>query len=138
MLSTMMMLMIAHQGGWVRRLIGHLLLRPPSFFQTTNISSLFSQKDAKVMHFFSKQRLSTESMKKGHTVFPDILFAQNTEICFTIFHFFRDRVHICPGVPPLWGFPHPRLPQRHLLPLHLLHRRGRPREQWLCRQQQGM
>ena len=76
---------VAHQGGWVRRLIGHLLLRPPSFFQTTNISSLFSLKDAEVMHFFSKQRLNTDSaMKKGHTVFPDILFAHNNiEICFT-------------------------------------------------------
>ena len=71
---------VAHQGGWVRRLIGHLLLRPPSFFQTTNISSLFSLKDAKVMHFFSKQRLNTDSMKKGHT---DILLAHNIEIIFT-------------------------------------------------------
>ena len=94
---------------------------PYSIFPTpqirgSNISSLFSQT---LMQFARK--LSDVQLKR----------------CLNYFLFSRDGVHLRLGVPPLRGLPHPRLPQRHLLPLHLLYRRGRPREQRLCSQQQG-
>ena len=96
-------------------------------------------------HFFQGQSLpqpwcptSTGFSPLFHMISPAFTLTFPEYFPTFTFTFSRDRVHLSLGVPPLRGFPDPRLPQRHLLPLHLLHRRGRPREQRLCCQQQGM